>query len=757
MANEHRPPVNLSWSLDTTTSKTITLATGIIRAATSDNVQALALSAAELYGATLAMCPSVCMTVEKLGKARHTSHVIEHLAAVIGWSAGDSADYLASTDAGCRFLGLVPPLLTMGGPFKAAQALHGAMRMTAPESQLLPTIRQLRDLLSKLEPKLMRAGFADNYLLGWHIWLTSDVSGLRSHFAAMPERQLYTNAIRELQLGADEELVRSAYPPGSVISDLIRALAELERIGETTFLIVRTPACIATWIIAFVDWCLGVKPTVQGLAHAEEQTKEIVHVHHRESKVLVEVYPTSADLRAPSILTFRKLGNLGKLLQENRSSLGSLEPWTGMVKASAYFQKRLHDLQTYHGLYNVRDTLAMLSRDLPDRIRADGLRAIEGDFIVACPARVFPESSKILRLLERLLPDSSNGPKYQQRIPSSQDVQTIWTGRNYNEVRKVAVLFEELLLASLFENLHTDDCMEVYFVETLRSGGRESMFRLERDIISHLQGRLGLTNPLVSNLASIETSVRSLTGVSYVYDPGRLIVSSKGQVSYSSFVEDMELDGRPMCARRVYPGLLRFEGQTYDYAECEANTRFLDALDDGKVSNQDFSTCAFSAPKDMFEESDSTWLGTTHEDYMSFYYVPSLKGNYSLNPLLFFEAAHTMFFMNGCNTPQCAPEPRSTDMLYCRTIAAAISLTKPHVIRVLSTWGRRAYSLFVKAALRHASGGRGALDVRQPVFKSKYTVIDRGRSCLACTCAKGLEIMQSSPSSWENGYVIILD
>ena len=48
------------------------------------------------------MCPTVCLKMEQLAKAKYT-HVIKHLAVVIGWSAGDSADYLASTDAGCRY------------------------------------------------------------------------------------------------------------------------------------------------------------------------------------------------------------------------------------------------------------------------------------------------------------------------------------------------------------------------------------------------------------------------------------------------------------------------------------------------------------------------------------------------------------------------------------------------------------------------------------------------------------------------------
>ena len=110
MPDHPKMPVTGTWSIDTTTKATVTLATGILRAATSDNVQALALSACEQYGTTLAMCPTVCLKMEKLAKAKYTSHVIEHLAMVIGWSGGDSADYLASTDAGCGCLVIRFPL-----------------------------------------------------------------------------------------------------------------------------------------------------------------------------------------------------------------------------------------------------------------------------------------------------------------------------------------------------------------------------------------------------------------------------------------------------------------------------------------------------------------------------------------------------------------------------------------------------------------------------------------------------------------------
>lgn len=102
MANLPQQHVNLNWSIDTAAKTTVAIAGGILHSATTDNVQVLALAACESYGATLAMCPITCMKMEKLAKRRFVSHVIEHLAVVIGYSAGDSADQLASSEAGCE-------------------------------------------------------------------------------------------------------------------------------------------------------------------------------------------------------------------------------------------------------------------------------------------------------------------------------------------------------------------------------------------------------------------------------------------------------------------------------------------------------------------------------------------------------------------------------------------------------------------------------------------------------------------------------
>jgi hypothetical protein len=48
-------PLALQWSLQETTSSALSVARGVMRAATSDNIQALALLACERFGATLAL------------------------------------------------------------------------------------------------------------------------------------------------------------------------------------------------------------------------------------------------------------------------------------------------------------------------------------------------------------------------------------------------------------------------------------------------------------------------------------------------------------------------------------------------------------------------------------------------------------------------------------------------------------------------------------------------------------------------------
>lgn len=50
--------VSVQWALNETSDSAIKVARGVLQAATNDNVQPLALLAAEAFGSTLAICAS---------------------------------------------------------------------------------------------------------------------------------------------------------------------------------------------------------------------------------------------------------------------------------------------------------------------------------------------------------------------------------------------------------------------------------------------------------------------------------------------------------------------------------------------------------------------------------------------------------------------------------------------------------------------------------------------------------------------------
>ena len=105
---EGRPTVNSSLSVDNTVKLVTSIATGVLTAASNDNVQAVAILACEQLGATLAMSSEACIKVEKLAKRRHISHFMAGLAVQIGFAPNDSADQLASSEAGGKFSDTYP-------------------------------------------------------------------------------------------------------------------------------------------------------------------------------------------------------------------------------------------------------------------------------------------------------------------------------------------------------------------------------------------------------------------------------------------------------------------------------------------------------------------------------------------------------------------------------------------------------------------------------------------------------------------------
>ena len=141
----------LQWSLDNTTSSGLSLSRGLIAAATSDNVEPLAVVACEKFGATLSICRDSCAKTERLVEPQKP--VIRFLGAYIGYSANDCATQLVKSVAGVQFLALAGPLVSSIELMTGANALEVLLERSAGDKTQVPSASQLQKLLRALEPR----------------------------------------------------------------------------------------------------------------------------------------------------------------------------------------------------------------------------------------------------------------------------------------------------------------------------------------------------------------------------------------------------------------------------------------------------------------------------------------------------------------------------------------------------------------------------------------------------------------------------
>jgi hypothetical protein len=302
------------WALHETTNGVFAVAKGVLTAATSGNVQPLALLAAEAFGATLAICQQTQLLVEKEARKHHTSYIVKFLKAKIGYSAHDSAIQLSSTNAGVRFLSLAAALLCTSSNFTGAEALALMIKASSQKDQLLPTLIQLQDLLGALDYKLVRTRFADD-IVGWETFLVEHPDS-SSHI-----RQ----AIRFTQL----------HPAVDELGKLVDAFRNIERVGEGDPTSIRITAAVTSpWIIAFTKWCLGIPPNII----AADGTKLLSQPNSKVTLVVEAKFSTTATVEI-----FRDIKNPTELWSGN-FTLYSPSRWTGMLSIPQFGKRRLRDI-----------------------------------------------------------------------------------------------------------------------------------------------------------------------------------------------------------------------------------------------------------------------------------------------------------------------------------------------------------------------------------------------------------------------------
>ena len=221
----------LTWSLDSTASTTISVLKDVMRAATSDNVQPLALIACEKFGATLAMCPETNKKMEDLIVKVSAPKHVRFIKAQIGYSTNDAATQLSRSLAGVQFLGLASALVSSMSTFEGANTLSIMLIGSASDKTLLPTPRQLKDLLGVMEHRFIRSGFADIWV-GYQILLSSGLkpSANNDH----DERPYELDGLTKI-------------PASDGVSKLVEAFRQLNRLGDATSISIRATSC-APWV-----------------------------------------------------------------------------------------------------------------------------------------------------------------------------------------------------------------------------------------------------------------------------------------------------------------------------------------------------------------------------------------------------------------------------------------------------------------------------------------------------------------------------
>ena len=231
----------LQWSLDETADRFLRVGRDLMRAATVDNVQPLAIMACEQFGATLPICPMTRLKVEKCIRSQKSSLAIAFLKATVGFANGGTIVELSKSIAGVNFLALATALISVDNTFSAATAIQMMIMDTAADKTMVPSAYQLKDLLDVLEPQLTRLEWLTD-VLAWKDWWTRNVNLTEEGRQSMRE---FGGAITTSQ---------------SVLS-IVTALRKVSRIGEakTVNITIGEPA---PWLTAFTKWCLGEPPSI---------------------------------------------------------------------------------------------------------------------------------------------------------------------------------------------------------------------------------------------------------------------------------------------------------------------------------------------------------------------------------------------------------------------------------------------------------------------------------------------------------------
>ncbi|KAI9719721.1 MAG: hypothetical protein M1812_003209 [Candelaria pacifica] len=345
-------PILLRWSLNQSEGGALKIAQGLIKAASSDNVQAGALMACESFGMTLPICTATRLKMERLAKRANPSHVLRFIKATVGYIAGDCTDFLSNNEGGVRFLSLAAALSTLD-LFEAAQVLVCLLESTAKKGEpIKPTVFQIKDLLQALKSKLDLADFATS-VAGWEIYCSFED----------PE--------------ADDKsrgsIMQAEVPPKDSIKRLVHALSTCSRIGEACYVRIIANRIHFPWTIAFVKWFLGDPPEIQ----TREGDGDLgLYLPSPTSRVFLEEtdyyardeFIISVERQVPHFQTFIE-GTDPRVALDRQ--FGSSGKWLGLVEVRTWVRLRVAHVSGFQmgAATLTRRAVLTLAKDLLEELK----------------------------------------------------------------------------------------------------------------------------------------------------------------------------------------------------------------------------------------------------------------------------------------------------------------------------------------------------------------------------------------------------
>lgn len=572
----------LTWSLDSTASTTLSVAKDVIRAATTDNVQPLALIACEKFGATLAMCQETNKKIGDLIIKVSGPKIVRFMSAQVGYSANDCATQLSRSLAGEQFLGLAAALVSSVDMFEGADALSMMLMASASDKTLLPTVRQLKDLLGAMEHRLNRSGFTD-ICVGYQIYLRGARSALYN---------LRDDPPREPFERLDKGSEYMCYPGSNGISKLVEAFGELNRLGDATTITIQATSC-APWVMAFTKWCLGIPPSTylpDGKALLDQPASRVTLFTSNDAKASAFEITVQRSIDSPVDLFKSEVSSpthfgmvtvecVGRMICQEMGGERS-DAYRALSQALPYALKQICE-----HLIVVGWPLA-LNAGLPREFKMVG-RQFSGVWKIMKKHNLFPQDFRICNILTRVL--NSESQQDLQHLNEGHRIQDLplvqaylrhlvkdctckscystlqKSTENPEEWKKcekmagetfldqIALYAANILALSLFENPET----LLLHIDNVNYDHTDRFVAQVRNTINSGEGACGASDILARALVLVGHKTEDVEKRQWV------ISCSKGQAVYPRVFETENIAQPGYLMLHWAPGSLFFSGETY--------------------------------------------------------------------------------------------------------------------------------------------------------------------------------------------------